>query len=82
MYMYSLVGLDKIAKVKITGLTEAMEKYKEKIAAEQQQPPKVRVAIELSSSGLLSVPEATLSIQVPTATGMKSFTGILMTWLL
>ncbi|KAI9258219.1 Hsp70 protein-domain-containing protein [Phascolomyces articulosus] len=54
--------LDQIAKVRITGLTEAMEKYKEDIQS-AEQPPKVRVSIELSNSGLLSVPEASLSFQ-------------------
>ncbi|KAI9319994.1 heat shock protein 70 family [Dichotomocladium elegans] len=57
------LGLDKIAKVKITGLTAAMEKYKEDITG-AEHPPKVRVAIEMSSSGLLSVPEASLTLQV------------------
>ncbi|KAI7857208.1 Hsp70 protein-domain-containing protein [Circinella umbellata] len=54
--------LDQIAKVKVTGLTEALEKYKDEINS-AEQPPKVRVSIELSNSGLLSVPEASLSFQ-------------------
>ncbi|KAI9492706.1 heat shock protein 70 family [Zychaea mexicana] len=56
------IELDQIAKVRITGLTAAMEKHKDEIDS-AEQPPKVRVSIELSNAGLLSVPEASLSFQ-------------------
>lgn len=66
----SAAGVDGIAKVKITGLTEAMKKHKDDIKA-SEIPPKVRISIELSNSGLVSVPEATLQI------GKLTFKGIL-----
>jgi hypoxia up-regulated 1 len=54
-------GLDGIAKVKVSGLTEAMKKHKDDIK-NSEIPPKVRVTFELSNSGIVSVPEATLQI--------------------
>lgn len=60
---YSDLGMNQIAKVKVTGLTEALEKYQEDIKA-SEQPPKVKVAIDLTNSGLVSVAEASVSIQV------------------
>ncbi|KAI9021643.1 Hsp70 protein-domain-containing protein [Phycomyces nitens] len=56
-------NLDKIAKIKVTGLTDAVEKYSEEIKA-AENPPKVRVTIEMSDSGLISVPEASVSIEI------------------
>ncbi|KAI8149158.1 heat shock protein 70 family [Fennellomyces sp. T-0311] len=69
--------MDKIAKVKVTGLTAAMEKYRDEINS-AEHPPKARVSIELSNSGLLSVPEATLTIQLKDTSSIdkvKSFFG-------
>jgi len=66
----SAAGVDGIAKVKVTGLTEAMKKHKDDIKA-SEIPPKVRISIELSNSGLVSVPEATLQI------GKLTFKGTL-----
>lgn len=60
---FSDLGMNQIAKVKVTGLTEALEKYQEDIKA-SEQPPKVKVAIDLTNSGLVSVAEASVSIQV------------------
>lgn len=54
-------AVDGLAKVKITGLTEAMKKHKDDIKA-SEIPPKVRIAFELSNSGIISVPEASLHI--------------------
>jgi hypoxia up-regulated 1 len=65
---YADAGLKDIAKVKITGLTEAMKKHKDDIKA-SEIPPKVRITLELSNSGIISVPEATLQI------GKLTFTG-------
>ncbi|KAI7901695.1 Hsp70 protein-domain-containing protein [Cokeromyces recurvatus] len=62
----ALAGMDGIAKVKVTGLTEAMNKHKDDIKA-TEIPPKVRVTFELSNSGIISVTEASLHI------GKKSF---------
>ncbi|KAG0170074.1 hypothetical protein DFQ28_002523 [Apophysomyces sp. BC1034] len=56
------IGLDKIAKVKISGLTAALEKYPEDVRAADKSP-KVRVSIEMSESGILTVPEASVSIE-------------------
>jgi hypoxia up-regulated 1 len=61
-------GMKNIAKVRINGLTAAMEAHREDIKT-SEQPPKVRIAFDLSDSGVLSVPEATLSIQKPTFKG-------------
>lgn len=61
-------GMKNIAKVRINGLTAAMEAHREDIKS-SEQPPKVRIAFDLSDSGVLSVPEATLSIQKPTFKG-------------
>lgn len=66
-------GLSDLAKVKITGLTEAMKKHKDDIKS-SEIPPKVRVTFELSSSGIVSVPEATLQIGKLT---FKGSTGIM-----
>ncbi|GAN04334.1 hsp70 family chaperone [Mucor ambiguus] len=67
--------VDGIAKVKVTGLTEAMKKHKDDIKA-SEIPPKVRVSIELSNSGLVSVPEATLQIgKLTFKEKVKSFFG-------
>ncbi|RCH82779.1 Hypoxia up-regulated protein 1, partial [Rhizopus stolonifer] len=57
----SNAGDQGIAKVKVTGLTEAMAKHKDDIKA-SEIPPKVRVTFELSGSGIVSVPEATLHV--------------------
>ncbi|KAF1804289.1 heat shock protein 70 family [Mucor lusitanicus] len=71
----SAAGVDGIAKVKITGLTEAMKKHKDDIKA-SEIPPKVRISIELSNSGLVSVPEATLQIgKLTFKEKVKSFFG-------
>ncbi|KAG0745224.1 hypothetical protein G6F57_009218 [Rhizopus arrhizus] len=68
-------GMKNIAKVRINGLTAAMEAHREDIKT-SEQPPKVRIAFDLSDSGVLSVPEATLSIQKPTfKEKVKSFFG-------
>lgn len=60
---HSELGLHKIAKVEVAGLTEAMQKYAEEIQA-AEQPAKVRVAVEYSASGLVSIPEASLQFEV------------------
>ncbi|KAI7870044.1 heat shock protein 70 family [Spinellus fusiger] len=52
-----------IAHVKITGLNEVVEKYSDSIASAETMP-KVRVTIEVSDSGLVSVPEASVLVQV------------------
>ncbi|CEP13674.1 hypothetical protein [Parasitella parasitica] len=71
----SAAGVDGIAKVKVTGLTEAMKKHKDDIKS-SEIPPKVRVSIELSNSGLVSVSEATLQIAKLTfKEKVKSFFG-------
>ncbi|CAO0793964.1 unnamed protein product [Mucor circinelloides] len=71
----SAAGVDGIAKVKVTGLTEAMKKHKDDIKA-SEIPPKVRISIELSNSGLVSVPEATLQIgKLTFKEKVKSFFG-------
>ncbi|KAG2214044.1 hypothetical protein INT46_004959 [Mucor plumbeus] len=71
----SAAGVDGIAKVKISGLTEAMKKHKDDIKA-SEIPPKVRISIELSNSGLVSVPEATLQIgKLTFKEKVKSFFG-------
>lgn len=64
-------GLGSIAKVKVTGLTEALKKHKDDIKA-SEIPPKVRVTFELSNSGIISVPEATLQIGKLTFKGKHS----------
>lgn len=64
-------GFTDLAKVKITGLTEAMKKHKDDIK-NSEIPPKVRVTFELSSSGIVSVPEATLQIGKLTFKGRSS----------
>ncbi|KAI8339485.1 heat shock protein 70 family [Chlamydoabsidia padenii] len=56
--------LDRIAQVKVSGLTDALEKYKEDIK-QSSTPPKVRVVFEMSPSGLLSVAEAYVNIELP-----------------
>lgn len=72
---YSGSGMDSIAKVKVTGLTEAMKKHKDDIKS-SEIPPKVRVTFELSSSGIVSVPEATLQIgKLTFKEKVKSFFG-------
>ncbi|CAO3649389.1 unnamed protein product [Cunninghamella echinulata] len=63
--------LDRIAKVKITGLNDALEKYKEDIK-QTETVPKVRVVFEMSPSGLLSVPEAFINVEL--LDSGKSFT--------
>lgn len=63
-------GTDEIATVKISGLTEAMKKHKDDIKA-SEIPPKVRVTFELSNSGMISVPEATLQLGKLTFKGKK-----------
>ncbi|KAL9545249.1 hypothetical protein PS6_008325 [Mucor atramentarius] len=71
----SAAGVDGIARVKVTGLTEAMKKHKDDIKA-SEIPPKVRISIELSNSGLVSVPEATLQIgKLTFKEKVKSFFG-------
>ncbi|KAI7883842.1 heat shock protein 70 family [Mucor mucedo] len=68
-------GMDDIAKVKISGLTEAMKKHKDDIKA-SEIPPKVRVTFELSNSGMISVPEATLQLgKLTFKEKVKSFFG-------
>ncbi|KAI8388389.1 heat shock protein 70 family [Radiomyces spectabilis] len=57
------VGLDKIGHVKVTGLTAALEKHQDDIKS-SENPPKVRVTIEMSDSGIVSVPEASVTIEV------------------
>ena len=47
----------------MTGLTEALDQYREEISA-AEQPPIVRVAVEMSDSGILSVPEAFVTIEL------------------
>ncbi|KAI8098795.1 heat shock protein 70 family [Halteromyces radiatus] len=64
--------LDRIAHVKVSGLTDIIEKYKDDIK-QASTPPKVRVVFEMSPSGLLSVPEAYVNIELPDSN--KSFTG-------
>ncbi|ORX61761.1 HSP70-domain-containing protein [Hesseltinella vesiculosa] len=64
--------LDNIAHVKVTGLTAALEKYSEDIK-QSDKAPKVRVVFEMSPSGLLSVPEAYVSIELQD--NGKTFTG-------
>lgn len=72
---YSGSGMDSIAKVKVTGLTEAMKKHKDDIKA-SEIPPKVRVTFELSSSGIVSIPEAALHIgKLTFKEKVKSFFG-------
>ncbi|KAF7732747.1 Hypoxia up-regulated protein 1 [Apophysomyces ossiformis] len=56
------IGLDKIANVKVSGLTAALEKYPPSVRA-ADKAPKVRVSIEMSESGILSVPEAFVTIE-------------------
>ncbi|OBZ86090.1 Hypoxia up-regulated protein 1 [Choanephora cucurbitarum] len=64
-----------ITKVKVTGLTEAMTKHKDDIKA-SNIPPKVRVTFELSSSGIVSVPEANLHVaKLTLKEKVKSFFG-------
>ncbi|CAO3607724.1 unnamed protein product [Cunninghamella blakesleeana] len=63
--------LDRIAHVKVNGLTEALEKYKEEIK-QSDTVPKVRVVFEMSPSGLLSVPEAYINVEL--LDSGKSFT--------
>lgn len=68
-------GMDDIAKVKISGLTEAMKKHKDDIK-NSEIPPKVRVTFELSNSGMISVPEATLQLgKLTFKEKVKSFFG-------
>lgn len=68
-------GFTDLAKVKINGLTEAMKKHKDDIK-NSEIPPKVRVTFELSSSGIVSVPEATLQIgKLTFKEKVKSFFG-------
>ncbi|KAG1467564.1 hypothetical protein G6F56_004344 [Rhizopus delemar] len=68
-------GMKGIAKVKVNGLTAAFEKHQDDIKS-SEQPPKVRVTFELSDSGLLSVPEASLSIgKLTLKEKVKSFFG-------
>lgn len=68
-------GGEGIAKVKVTGLTEAMTKHKDDIKA-SDIPPKVRVTFELSSSGIVSVPEANLHVaKLTLKEKVKSFFG-------
>lgn len=67
------LGMNQIAKVKVTGLTEAFEKYQEDIKA-SEEPPKVKVAIDLTNSGLVSVAEASVSIQVKDSSS-STFSG-------
>jgi hypoxia up-regulated 1 len=57
----SNAAVDGLAKVKITGLTETMKKHKDDIKASEISP-KVRITFELSNSGILSIPEASLHI--------------------
>lgn len=61
-------GLDSIAHVKVTGLTEAFKKHKDDIK-NSEIPPKVRVTFELTNSGLITIPEATLQIGKATFKG-------------
>ena len=65
------IGLDAIAKVKVTGLTEAMKKHKDDIKA-SEIPPKVLVTFDLSNSGIISVPEAILHVGKVTFKGKIS----------
>ncbi|GAA5804422.1 hypothetical protein HPULCUR_009915 [Helicostylum pulchrum] len=68
-------GLDSIAHVKVTGLTEAFKKHKDDIK-NSEIPPKVRVTFELTNSGLVTIPEATLQIGKATFKDkVKSFFG-------
>ncbi|KAI8974913.1 heat shock protein 70 family [Pilobolus umbonatus] len=68
-------GLNSIGKYKVTGLTEAMKKHKDDIKT-TEQPPKVRVSIELTNSGLVQVPEAFLHVKKVTFKDkVKSFFG-------
>ncbi|KAI8060942.1 heat shock protein 70 family [Gongronella butleri] len=68
--------LDKIGRVKVSGLTAAMDKYKEDIKV-AEKAPKVRVVFEMSPSGLLSVSEAYLNVELRKsfADKVKSFFG-------
>lgn len=62
--------LGDIAKVKITGLTAALEKHAEDIKS-TEHPPKVRITMEMSDSGIVSVPEAALHVSKASFTGKK-----------
>lgn len=66
------LGLDKIAKVKVTGVSAAIEKHKDEI--KDPELSKVRVIVELSNSGIISVSEATLGLQLKEA-DKESFSG-------
>ncbi|RUS22279.1 hypothetical protein BC937DRAFT_89854 [Endogone sp. FLAS-F59071] len=69
-----VLGLADLAKVTVTGLTDITAKIKDPNA----ERPKVRVAIELSESGILSVTEATATVEAkepedkPTLAGMDT----------
>lgn len=67
---YADAGLDSIAKVKISGLTEALKKHKDDIK-NSEIPPKVRITFELTNSGIITVPEAILQIGKATFKGKK-----------
>lgn len=73
----SELGLDHIATVKISGLTQALKTHKTDVAKDEEN--KVRVSVEMSDSGLLSVPEASITVtsdKSPSiADKVKSFFG-------
>lgn len=71
--IHRALGLADLAKVTVTGLTDITAKLKDPNA----ERSKVRVAIELSESGILSVTEATATVEAkepedkPTLAGMS-----------
>ncbi|KAI9288726.1 heat shock protein 70 family [Umbelopsis sp. AD052] len=72
------LGLDHISTVKVSGLTQALKNHKAD-PANADDEPKVKVSIELSDSGILSVTDASVSITsdkpATIADKVKSFFG-------
>ncbi|KAG2181833.1 hypothetical protein INT44_008649 [Umbelopsis vinacea] len=72
------LGLDHISTVKVSGLTQALKNHKAD-SANADDEPKVKVSIELSDSGILSVTDASVSITsdkpATIADKVKSFFG-------
>lgn len=62
--------------MKVSGLTQALKEYKAD-AANADDEPKVKVSIELSDSGILSVTDASVSItsDKPASIAGKLFVG-------
>jgi hypothetical protein len=66
--------------VKVSGLTQALKEHKAD-SSNADDEPKVRVSIELSDSGILSVTDATVSItsDKPATIAGKIYYGQAMT---